>query len=223
MKLKTITMLQQARRTEAGYRQLVRSLEHFGYDYHAIDPRPYRGFGDKMILPGVYLESIRDEYTHFLFMDGTDTFALAPPEEVIARYRQYNDEDAILMSCEKACWPAPDLADQYPEAKSEWKYVNSGLYIAPINAWLEMWHSNPAQPKCDDQLWYHRRFLSGKYNILLDTKCLSFQSIAFKHAYDFQTVNESRIYNVKTGTYPCLIHGNGGPGTPMGWVYELLK
>lgn len=226
IKLKVVTMLQRSRRNEPGFQQLIRSLEHFEYDYEALDCQ-YTWFADKMIYPAAYLETIKDEYTHFMFLDGTDTFVLGNQKEIEERYLEFWNPKAIIMSCEKACWPKAELSEQYPPCETEWKHLNSGSYIAPIDVWLKMWYENKTKDSYyDDQLWYHERFLSDKYPFILDNYCLIFQSIAHDQKdntgrkwHSFRT-REGRVHNFKTNTHPVAIHGNGK--TPMEWVYELI-
>lgn len=215
MKLKIVTILQQERRHEKGYRQLIQSLEHFDYDYHAINPRPYRWYGDKLINTAAYVETIRDEYTHFLFLDGTDTFALAPESEIPVTF-----DDCILMSCEKALWP--HTAEKYRgnyDPQFTWCFLNSGSYLAPIDLFLKMWNENKVDFRYDDQLWFHDRYNATPELFVLDRACFTFQSIAFQAEGEFEVI-ENKIFNQINQTLPIFIHGNGR--TPMDWVYNLL-
>jgi hypothetical protein len=61
-------------------------------------------------------------------------------------------------------------------------------------------------------------YLSAKYNTLLDTGCMFFQSIAFPAEGEFE-VNKLGLCNTITDSRPCAAHGNGR--TPMEWVYKL--
>ena len=219
MKTKLITMLQKERQHEQGHRQLIRSLEHFGYDYHVIDPQPYRGFGDKLIRTAEYVRSIRDEYTHFIFLDGTDTFALAPLDFAERTFALWNTR-GILVSCEKALWPwgAKKYESRYAQIDSPWKYPNSGSYFAFIDTFLDIWDRNQVGPGYDDQQWFHDRYGSEAL-IRLDFHCLIFQSIAFKAEGEFST-ESGYLVNQVTGSMPIFVHGNGG--TKMDWIWELL-
>jgi len=59
-------------------RELVRSLEYFGWE-HEIIQASWRGFGTKLNELYRYLEN--NEIKDFIFLDGYDTFALATPDE----------------------------------------------------------------------------------------------------------------------------------------------
>lgn len=214
MKIKVITVTNAPQ--HPGCQQLTRSLDVFGYDYHVIQTT-WRGFGTKINEAAKYAESIQGEYSHILLVDAHDVIFLAPPDAITARY---NDPDRMLFSCEKACWPSPGLASHYPFISSDWRYLNSGSYLAPIPVYLDMIGRHPVAYTYDDQLYFTERYLSGQWPIDLDDRCRIFQSIAFQADSDFETVDGRAIFNNKTGTYPTVIHGNGR--TPMGWVYEIL-
>ena len=57
----------------------------------------------------------------------------------------------------------------------------------------------------DDQLFYQKLFLSGKYDAKLDYEGYLFQCNEGKVGYD--GVN---LYNPLTNCCPCIYHGNGG-------------
>ena len=220
MKLKVVTLTDQPK--HPGLAQLKRSLDHFGYDYHVITPDPYIWFGTKIIETTRYVRSIAEQYTHILFVDAHDVFFVAPEREIIEKTfsRRFG-----WVNTEKACWPDPHRADQYPETanRSEWKYLNSGVYLLPIPLFLRIVDENPIDHRDDDQRWFTNVYISGQYpDLLLDQNCRLFQSVAFRADDDFRVTADNRVYNNKTRTAPIVIHGNGGKGTAMDWVYELI-
>lgn len=215
MKIKIVTVSDQP--NNPGLKQLVRSLEHFGYDYHVI-PAVWRWFGTKIIETAAYLRTLPEDYTHVLFTDAHDTFFIGGPAEF--NDKLYSQAHA-WVSAEKACWPDPNVAERYTHTnRSEWKYVNSGQYLFPIPLFLQVVEENPIKYTDDDQRWLTSVYLSGKYDILLDANCRLFQSIAFQSADDFTVNAAGRVRNRKQLSTPIAIHGNGK--TNMEWIYNLL-
>lgn len=202
MRLKIITLTNQL--NHPGFLKLKASLDHFGYDWHCIETE-WKGFGTKIIETAKYLETIRNKYSHFIFVDAHDSFVLFPESFVIEELPlNYG-----LLSVEKNCWPVQDLVKNYPCTSSEWKYVNSGNYFMPIWMFLEIVKLFPIDYADDDQLWLTRVYLSHRYALHLDYDCTIFQSLAFKADDDYKYKTYS-IYNLKTDTFPVFFHKNGG-------------
>lgn len=213
MKLKVITLTNQPQ--NEGFQWLKKSLDYFGYDWHCIETG-WRGFGTKIIETAAYLETIKDEYTHFIFLDAHDTFALKYEENFLRRLPKHSG----LISTEKACWPDASLASQYPKCDSDWKYLNSGNYFMPIPMFLDIVQEFPIQYGDDDQLWLTKVFLSHRYPLHLDYNCEIFQSMAFEAEDDFE-YSTPYIYNNKTESEPIFFHFNGK--TQNEKAYEVLK
>jgi len=202
MKLKVITLTNQL--NHPGFLKLKQSLDHFGYDWHCIETE-WKGFGTKIIETAKYLETIRNEYSHFIFVDAHDSFVLESQKKLELKLpRTYG-----LISCEKAAYPDSDLAINYPCINSPWKYVNSGHYFMPIWMFLEIVKLFPIQYEDDDQRWLTRVYLSHRYALHLDYDSSIFQSLAFKAPDDYNYSQKS-IQNIKTNTIPCIFHLNGG-------------
>lgn len=212
MKLKVITLTNQPQ--NEGFQWLKKSLDYFGYDWHCIETT-WQGFGTKIIETAKYLETIKDEYTHFIFLDAHDVFAL----EYHAIALDKLPPIIGLISAEKACWPNPNLADKYPKIQSDWKYVNSGSYFMPISMFLQIIQEFPIQYNDDDQLWLTNVYLSHKFALHLDYTCEIFQSMAFEGDDDFNY--HSEIFNRKTNSYPIFFHFNGK--TQNERAYKVLE
>jgi len=220
-----------------GHKQLIRSLEFWQVDYHVIN-EPWRGFGTKIIETAKYVETIKNEYTHFMFVDGHDTFFVRPINQ-----NADMDMDFALISTEKGNWPLPPHPTLYPDSPTidtpelgyfdkqiPWKYLNSGCYIFPIPLYLRMLSENPIEYGEDDQGWLRNIFLTqrDKYNLQLDYECKIFQSIAFKENGEFffykEVEQQVEFLNFITKSKPMVIHNNGGNAkNPMEWIYNLIS
>ncbi len=189
---------------------LVDSLEKLKYDYHIIQTE-WRGFGTKLLSVRNYLIS-HPEVEYFIFCDAYDVVAMRPLSEF--------PKDKIIFSAEKNCWPIPDLAKDYPESKTPYKYLNSGLYYAPSKMFLALFEFETPEYISDDQLWATRQFLfNEKSGIEIDTMCSVFQSYSFIDEGEYKYLPQG-VLNTNTCTYPSWFHGNGT--TNMDKLYELI-
>jgi hypothetical protein len=229
MKIKTITTCS----NRAKCHELERSLQHFDYDYHIIE-HPWTGFLSKLHETHKYLKMLATEttYTHFLYTDAWDTFALASEQALYERM-----PNGLMLSAERACYPHPEKAPLYPPNPSPWKYVNGGGWAGEITAFLSIYEQNPPKTELNDQVYLTDRFLAlcippspqgegrdeGERPVVkLDYDCTIFQTIAFCPETDFEVRNDAQgiIKNTVTGNYPIFFHGNGH--TPMPHIYKLL-
>jgi len=186
--------------------QLERSLINFGYDYHIIEHQ-WGGFLSKLHETYKYLKSL-EGYTHFLYTDAWDSFAVKKITEV---------PDGLTFSAERACYPHPEKEVLYPKHDSPWHFVNGGGFCGEIKAFVEMYESCPPINEMNDQVYLTDRFLAGVGK--LDYDCEIFQTVAFCPPSDFEVSGKS-ILNTVTGSCPAFFHGNGH--TPINWIYDLI-
>ncbi len=200
-----------------GHQQLIRSLNHFNYDY------------DVMITPFEFGRQMKTIYQWckanwgcFLYTDAYDTFALAGPDELqnLCVSRIYLPECQMMVSAEKACYPHPEMAARYPATKSDWKYVNGGGFISTCEYFCKLYEDGTHDTETNDQVWLAEQFLKRQDEIIIDNNCDIFQTIAFEGIADF-SYQEKRMINRKTGSKPIFIHGNGH--TDMSLIYAVGK
>jgi len=201
----------------SGLKQLERSLNHFDLDYVIIQTE-WKGFGTKIIETYNYLKHNKEDYTHFIFVDAHDTFFLSGMDEIENKYKQLGSPN-YLFSCEKACWPDSQLSELYPNCESDWKYLNSGAYMANIDKFIELVEKDMPEYHIDDQRYYTKIFLKSK-EIALDYNCEIFQSYSFISEDDYTYLPE-RCFNNKTLEMPVVFHGNGK--TDLSKIYKLIK
>lgn len=203
-----------------GYLQFKRSLDFFGWDYEFLNEK-YVMYGSKMI--SAYNYAKKTDCTHLFICDAYDIFVLGTMQEAADRLINKLGLDCIVFNAEKACWPYSDWAKEYPEVYGHWKYLNGGAAFVEVKKFIQLFEENPIQHHDNDQVNLARIYLDKRerYNMKLDTHCNVFQSIAFEHEDDFSYKEAiGYLVNKKTGTLPCIIHGNGK--TNMDRVYQLL-
>ena len=196
-------------------RDLMVSADRNGFDLEVIVAE-WKGFGTKLIQTYNYLINNPD-VTEFVFVDAYDVIVLGTLNEFEEKLQ---DRSKMLISVEKNCWPNQNLSSLYPQVDSDWKYINSGSYFSPSKLFIEMVESNPPLFIDDDQLWLTNEFLKNKEDKVLDYKCDVFQSYSFIAEDDF-AYNDNRLENLKTGTKPIFVHGNGK--TNMDNILDLIK
>lgn len=150
-----------------------------------------------------------------LFTDSYDVITLTNSCEILTKFNSICDNNTVLFSAEKGCWPLKQLDIFYPEVESEYKFLNSGGFIGNAEKILDLLEKKIENCE-DDQLYYTKLFLFDNKidktintnKIMLDYQCDIFQTLngALDH---IDVVNKKRIFNKYTNTFPCLLHGNG--------------
>jgi hypothetical protein len=199
MKIKFITSASDP--NHPGWKQLERSLIHFGWDFTFIQGE-WIGYAGKMLYPYQYLKEGNEKDCDLIVIsDAYDSFFLAPPEEVIEKYlSEFSPKN--LYYGERACWPHPHLESKYPPCESPYKHVNGGGFIE-----LDM---PVPSAEFNDQAWSTGLFLNrnSEANIVLDHQCEIFQCTGHWGPPDFK-YRDGRLVNNHTGQVPCIIHFNG--------------
>jgi len=229
MKLKLITLTTDLQ--QPGFLKFKKSLEDHGFDYHVIFQKIPEGthvFGTQMPLVYEYLKELQaaGEYTHVIYADAWDSLILGSWDELINKC-PYNGI-YFFGSAEKACFPHPELATEYPNSSSDWKFVNGGGWFSDISFFIK-WYDEVPAVGVNDQLWLTQRFLKSYQEgdaACLDSSCSIFQTTGFEGPDDFSYAANAnperygRLINQKTATLPIIIHGNGR--TDMTKVWALM-
>jgi GR25 family glycosyltransferase involved in LPS biosynthesis len=144
-----------------------------------------------------------------LFCDGYDVVFNDDLSTVVDRYKGFDCE--LLFGAEKNCWPDKNLAPFFTNSITEYKYLNSGLYIGKVGILKEIL-SNSISNTSDDQYYMQIEYLkyekTGK--IKLDFENYIFQNMG--GAYEDITLKpNNQLLNTATRCCPCILHGNGGP------------
>lgn len=197
-----------------GTAKMVGSFERHGYEV-AILTDPHTGHGNTLRQYHACFKRAITAHEYFMYSDGADTFMqqkVEPPT------------DHILYSTEKACYPKPEMASEYPDTTSPWRYLNGGGFTGPIRLAIEFFErygliNYPADINGQhEQKVAFLQALKDGFPIKLDTQCETFQTIAFAEPEDF-SIEDNLVKNNITCTIPAVLHGNGL--TPMDWIYKL--
>ncbi len=141
-----------------------------------------------------------------MFVDGYDVIINDNETELINRFKQFGAD--VVFGAEPPCWPDPSIADQFPQVHTRNRFLNSGGFIGRAKVIKEMLRSD-INKSDDDQLYYQKIFLSGKFNIKLDVENYIFQCVS-QTANSLSVSDNNQVYNKETGCYSCVLHGNGG-------------
>jgi hypothetical protein len=173
----------------------------------------WRGYGMKIHKA---LEASRTvDSEHLLVMDAYDVLVLAGTDEILAQFERF--AHPWVCCAENNIWPDADKAALYPPAPTQWRYLNSGAFIAEtryLRTMLEAWRADLVAVTEDDQRWYTGQFLSHPGAIVLDTGCRLFQSMLANTAAErakLLDMNQERTVcrNLVTGAEPLILHFNG--------------
>jgi hypothetical protein len=213
MKCKLITTVSDL--NHPGYKNLVRSLEKFEWDWEVCGMQ-YQAFGSKMVNAYNYAKTT--DCTHLFIVDAYDVIALGSMQEALDGIL---DKDVILFGAEINAWPYEQWAYLYPSTKSRFKYLNGGVSFVSVELFCRMFEENPITIIDNDQVCLAKTFITKgyKYDMELDTNCQVFQNLCGTLWTDFNFVN-GRIINKETLTTPVLVHGNGQ--ADMSKIIELI-
>lgn len=149
------------------------------------------GGGQKVNLLRKELKSwISLEDTIVMFTDSYDVVLLANPVDILRKFRDFGTP--VVFSAEKTCWPDLTLSEKYPEALTEYKFLNSGGFIGYAD-WIYKLIQDPIENHEDDQLYYTKKYLNSL------------------EAY----IPEVTQMEIPTNTYPT-----SETGGPRGWMSE---
>lgn len=202
-----------------GTDEFYRSCKRLNLPVHnAFTGKGFTGNGDAMYMIYEAYKKLQGEYKYAVYSDGADSFFIKDFEV---------PHETIIYSAEKACYPIEAMAPRYPQTPYPWKYLNGGGCCGPIYLLIEFYENYGLTKykgcNINGQKELAEAYLLGiedDFPIKLDNQCEIFQTTAFADPGDFYS---DGIYfeNLKTGTRPCILHGNGR--TRMEWLYKNLN
>ena len=166
------------------------SLIKHGYDYELF----LYGFtfGEQYKVIKTFVDQYQGDATHICYVDCWDVVALAPPTEVISKFKSLDCK--MLISTEKACFPN-DTRDKYhkpenyPESPTSWKYINGGGCIFEIEYFKELCSLHPFNTeRMMDPDWLAELFISHPDQIKLDYNCEIFQCLAHSNQDEWELI-----------------------------------
>lgn len=185
----------------------------------------YPANGMKYFHVSDYLNNF-DDSEIVMFVDAWDVLIVEDKVKILSKFLKRKAN--ILISAEINCWPYPDLADEYPNSPTPFKYINTGSYIGYVKD-LKEWINdiNPIAYKGDQgqtTLNYLYNLKNGKEVLALDYYCELFLPLYLvKPEEVFIDIKKKKVHCFTTGSTPSVIHANGQSYSPI-WdeVYEKL-
>ena len=177
--------------------------------WHGGEMEKGNGGGQKINLLREHLKTLPDNDV-VLFCDGYDVFINDKVEEFAARYIEFKKK--VIFAAEKYCWPDDTLAasmeeltlKQHDGYNTPYKYLNSGIFMGRVSE-LKRIVGTKIKNDGDDQLYYQKKWLSEKYDAIIDTDCYIFQC----HEEDVIKRDNGMLFNPHTKCYNLCYHGNG--------------
>ena len=210
-----------------------------GLEWRGSSKTDNTGCGQKINVMREYIQNLPD-YDVVLFVDGYDVFMADCLNQIMYRYIIYESDyrldfdnqkrnAKVIFAAEQYCWPDATLCELYPDDV----YLNGGCWIgqvkemkrilAPIQIPTNPPRMSVVKDDDDEQLYYTKKYLSGKYSIALDKDCTIFQCndnnvIVKEGNYGKELLNQTTYYQ------PCVYHGNGNADAKnkMNQLYNSL-
>lgn len=208
-------------------REFVKSLGEHQPLVLGTEPGEYQGLGSKPRLLYNAIKEGKIEEKHIIFCDCFDLVFATNPTNLFEKYKKF--ASPFVISAEKNCFPA-EVKEEYDKLHTEhdtpYKYLNSGMIVAEVDAMLAVLESMDApnipadhwseEKQCminpNDQEYYQHEFLKQPVPMRMDIYqilCNTLHSVELDEL-DF---TQDRIFNNVTKTYPCSFHLNGGAKT----------
>lgn len=164
------------------------------------------GGGQKINLLKEYLEVENDNDKLMLFTDSYDVILNNNIKDMKKIYdEKYNGK--IVFASEESCWPDERLEREYPERREPNRFLNSGCILGRVCDFKKLLDTDIKNNE-DDQLYYTRKFLSGRYNVEIDYDQELFLCLNCNKNSYYLNENISCMYT-KSHRRPFVIHGNG--------------
>ena len=195
-----------------------RSVDRFthGFRYFGVGTPQFPGYrGMKIEAPLNWLMAHElHEYTHIFYTDSADCLMLATPKEIEFKYTMLGTPP-ILLSAFNQLGNVSD-GNRYPifntpehRAKNGvYCYPNVGGFIMETPLLYDYLHRAHADfPDCgDDCFIMYDLIQSGWMRPELDHHCHIWQVQNLENS----EIAESRVHNLVTDSWPCVLHVSGG-------------
>lgn len=161
------------------------------------------------LLP--HLETVQTPYV--LYTDAADSWLLQPEHIILEKFLHKHCD--VLVAGERSLYPSHYSLEVYPEAPTTMRYLCAGSFIGKtenVKEALQLMLQDSVQDENDQLLW-HRLFLSQHMNIKIDYQADVFLSMGGVSLDEIKVFDNPRsVVYLETGTQPSVIHFNGGKG-----------
>lgn len=171
-----------------------------------------------------------------IFLDGSDTCLCATKDEIVEKFLELNTD--LLISTERNCFPSNfGFQPLHPKTHLTSKYINSGGYIGYVYAVSNMLQgiiddfpqNQVLCKKGTDQGLFMQYILNGDGRKLLDSgaikldhACGIFLSLCLVEQNEL-SIEHSRVRCKETGSFPCVLHGNGRGKKYFFNLYDAIR
>lgn len=202
-------------------RQFHESLDRLGVQPEVLGNG--KKWGGLMTKPRTLRKWLRKQPQHeqLIVCDAWDIVFVSHPEELIEK-SEIMFPKSLVFNAEKNCFPRGDLADQFPDKGTPWRYLNSGFMVGRAGRILELLEGMGLDNIPDDhqrrdgswfnpndQEYYTLAFIQQPVRMALDTNCELCQSLSGCEPSEFDMTGD-RIRNLVTGSEPGVFRFNGG-------------
>ena len=154
-----------------------------------------------------------------LFTDAYDVYYCGDKTTILNRFKEQNKP--VIFGAEKCCYPDASKSILYPSTNSQFRYLNSGLFIGKVETLRKCMENfeNEFHDNLDDQLWWTNVFLNNQDTVGLDYENKLFLNCVWLNEKDL-SINQDKVTFLYNNSTPQFVHGNG-PSKPL--IEPLLK
>lgn len=205
-------------------KRLVDSAHHFGYNLtlEGVGSQ-YAGHQDKINNFRDFCLK-RDPEDIVLFVDAYDVLFVRPEKDLYKLWKKVCPKGKVLFNAEKNIWPDQELIHMYPKVTTDFKFLNSGVYMGRAKDLLKILpEKGHILEKFDDQRYFANKYVLHKNkNIALDNYASCFLAMC----YSIKEIGYTgkHIYQTTTKTKPCVLHANFSENLDyLDTLFDLLK
>lgn len=144
-------------------------------------------------------------YTHVLFSDAWDVIFTAPLDEIIEKYRQFGSPECLIGGALQNLNAHPDnLYDEHFDMTQPWPYATTAMYLAEIPYIIDRFKRMDKRKTHDQTPAFIGGWIEGWFRPVIDHHCQLFQDTD-----QFCIVQDGRVYNTITKSYPSMLHVSG--------------
>ncbi len=216
------------------------TLKKFGYQYTPYGiGQQYRGWIDIKVQK-LREEALKCPTSHILYSDARDAWFLAGPEEVADKYNSMGAPPLLLSA-------QPDIFGSYAkwyegipwDMSKVFRYVGTPGQLCEAKAlaealgWMQDHYHigddtvDPQGLPDDDPAWWIEFMRARPGELKFDHECAIFMNAGSPMTEgmweNVLEIEDGRLHNKFTDSWPCLIHFNGGSSDALKGKWESLE
>lgn len=182
-----------------------------------FEGRLLNGHVENKILVQKVLPDIAKRYPITMYVDAFDCIIVDTAEAIVEEFKAL--DAPIVFGAERYCFPQ-GREDLFPPSPTPYRFLNAGGFIGFTDHLIQFFNvMNPESwdRGITDQKFTQDYYFHNVHMIKLDYHCRIFQTMVNA---DNDIEYGRWIRNTVTGSYPKVIHGNGGwdMTKPLAWL-----